>query len=245
MYMFFFCTDIGKRNSQQDCLYVDGDVIFSEHFCDRKSIEKERALFAVCDGMGGLSKGEKISIFVGKEISKMNIPFSEDGIYEALRKVQKKTEIDFYMSGTTIVGVYMNGRKSIIFNAGDSRVYKITEDGIIYLSHDHSYVQKLVDTGVITYEEAFYHPARNILEFGIGDVFKQEWDNGVKPYIKTDYLDEGEYYLITTDGVHGELTDQEIFSLLWPDPFKQIDTFLLELEKRKRDNFTFILLTVI
>ncbi len=244
MYKTLYCTDIGLRRSQQDCIYVDGDIYIENHFCGKKEIDKDTALFAVCDGMGGLFQGEKASYFVGVNLKEIDIPFSKEGIKETLREIQRRfIERGFYNSGTTIAGVYLKGNKSIVFNAGDSRVYKITKEGIIYLSHDHSYVQRLVDTGQITQEQAFYHPARNILEFGIGDVFQLDWESGIEPYVVEDVLQEGEYYFLCTDGVNGVLKDEEIFYLLGQNPFENIGRFLEELERRKSDNYSFIIVS--
>lgn len=246
MYKTLYCTDIGLRRSQQDCIYVDGDVYMENHFCGKKEIDKNFALFTVCDGMGGLYEGEKASYFVGVNLKDMDIPFSKEGIKEALAEIQKRfVKEGFFYSGTTVAGVYLKGNRCIVFNAGDSRVYKLTKNGIIYLSHDHSYVQRLVDTGQITQEQAFYHPAKNILEFGLGDVFQTDWENGIEPYIVEDVLQEGEYYLLCTDGVNGILNDKEIFYLLWPNPFENIERFLDELEKRKSDNYSFIIVSIL
>lgn len=246
MYKALYCMDIGLRRSQQDCIYVDGDIYMENHFCGEKYINKDTALFAVCDGMGGLYEGEKASYFVGVNLKELDIPFSKKGIEKALYEIQKRfINRGFYNTGTTIAGVYLKGNKSIIFNAGDSRVYKITKDGIIYLSHDHSYVQRLVDSGEITQEQAFYHPAKNILEFGIGDVFQPDWKSGIRPYIVEDVLQKGEYYFLCTDGVNGVLKDEEIFYLLWPNPFENIERFLKELENRKSDNYSFIIVSTV
>ncbi len=243
MYWAFFCTDKGLRNYQEDCVYIDGEIFQKNHFCGERKIEKDKALFAVCDGMGGLSSGDLASKFVCHQLKEIDIPFSKKEIEKALQRIQREfMRTALYNSGTTIAGVYMYGRKAIVFNAGDSRVYKITKEKAIYLSHDHSYVQSLVDQGLISYEQAFYHPEKYIIEFGIGDVFQQDWLKGKKPFVIEDILNEDEYYLITTDGVHDVLTDREIHYLLCPDPSRSIKVLIQELEKRKSDNYSFILI---
>ena len=243
MYWTFFCMDKGLREYQEDAIYIDGEVFQKEHFCSEKTISKEKALFAVCDGMGGLSFGSLASKIVCEMLKEEDIPFSKEGIINTLRNIQKKfMETPLFNSGTTIAGVYMFQNKALVFNVGDSRVYKITKEKAIYLTHDHSYVQSLIDRGLVSYEQSFFHPAKNIVEFGIGDVFQEEWLNGKKPYVTEDILLDDEYYLITTDGVHDVLTDREIHYLLCPDPQKSVKNLISELEKKKSDNYSFILL---
>ncbi len=239
-----FCMDRGLRNYQEDCIYVDGEIIQTDYMdCPvEKAVDKLSALFVVCDGMGGLSHGDMASRFVCEKLRMMDVPFSKEGVIDTLKKIQHDFESSgFIWSGTTVAGVYINGKKGIIFNAGDSRVYKYTPERLIYLSHDHSYVQSLVDRGVISYEEAFYHPDRHIVEFGIGDVFSQEWDLGKLPYVTEDVLLDDEVYLICSDGLSDYMTDREIHQYLYPDPFDNFKNLLNQLEKVKSDNYSIIL----
>ncbi|ACO04776.1 MAG TPA: serine/threonine-protein phosphatase [Persephonella sp.] len=246
MYRILYYTDRGLRNYQQDCLYIDGKVVQSESMGSPEYTEKDKddILVAICDGMGGLSSGDIASRSVCESLGKLKIPFSVEGVYKALYRIQLDfMKLNIFNSGTTVAGVYMNGSKSIIFNAGDSRVYKITDREIIYLSHDHSYVQQLVDKGIISYREAFYSPYRHYVEFGIGDIFMEDWERGVKPYIKNDYLEKDQFYFICTDGVNDTLKDEEIFQILHPDPFKNAEDLIKELDRRKEDNYSFIILS--
>ncbi|WP_457644637.1 PP2C family protein-serine/threonine phosphatase, partial [Persephonella sp.] len=142
MYRVLYYTDKGLRNYQQDCLYIDGTIVQAESMKNPSysEIKKKEILVAVCDGMGGLSDGDIASRFVCKQLKDLSIPFSVEGIYRALYTVQKEfTRTGIINSGTTVAGVYMKENKSIIFNVGDSRVYKLTEKKITYISHDHSY----------------------------------------------------------------------------------------------------------
>ena len=244
MFYVLFCMDKGLRDYQQDCIYIDGEIFQREHMeCPQlREINKSSAVFAVCDGMGGLSEGEKASEFVCRMLKRCDVPYSKDGIYRALFKIQKKFESSgFVWSGTTIAGVYMDDSSGIIFNAGDSRVYKYTPEKLIYLSHDHSYVQSLVDKGIISYQEAFYHPVRYIVEFGIGDVFSPDWKEGKKPYIVEDRLGKDEAYLICSDGLSDQIQDPRIHYLLYPDPFENFKRLIDELDKVKSDNYSVIL----
>lgn len=244
MFKVLFCMDKGFRDYQQDCIYINGEIFQLEYMkCPQeRKINQNSAVFAVCDGMGGLSEGEKASSFVCQMLTKCDIPFSKDSIYRVLFRVQKKFESSgFVWSGTTVAGVVMNGFKGIVFNAGDSRVYKYTDERLIYLSHDHSYVQSLVDKGIISYQEAFYYPEKYIVEFGIGDLFSPDWKKGKKPYIVEDKLEENEAYLICTDGLSDYIPDSQIHYLLYPDPLKNFKKLIDQLDKVKSDNYSVIL----
>ncbi len=238
----------GLRKTQEDCILVNGEIVQVDYmdFPAFKKIESNISLFAVCDGMGGLLHGKRASRFVCERLKEkvQNIQFSKEWILETLRNIQDEfMKTSLTESGTTVAGVLLEGGNSIIFNAGDSRVYKLTPEKIMYLSHDHSYVQELVDTGEISYEEAFYHPYKNIITFGIGDVFHGEWKEGMKPYTVEDRLEENQYYLLCTDGVNDVLKDEEIFQFLMPDPFNSVDSFISEIKKRMSDNFSFIIVS--
>ncbi|WP_457642795.1 PP2C family protein-serine/threonine phosphatase [Persephonella sp.] len=248
MYQVVLCMNRGLRNYQEDCIYINGEIIQTDFIeCPQeRTIPDKKAFFAVCDGMGGLSDGDRASYFVCSQFKEQGLPdFSTKGVQQYLYSIQKEfKKAGFIMSGTTIAGVYMRGRESIIFNVGDSRVYKYTEERLVYLSHDHSYVQSLVDKGLISQEEAFYHPAKNVVEFGIGDVFSQDWISGKSPYVKKDFLKNGEAYLICTDGLHDYMPDSEIHYYLYPDPLENFPRLISQLEKVKEDNYSVILVTV-
>lgn len=245
-YKVAYYMNIGLRDEQEDCIFANGKVI-QEHKIKNTDIERgDKAVFAVCDGMGGHDKGAWASGFACKKL-KENLEcfeFSGEFIQGLFRKIQKEIEKEeANNSGTTVAGVALKGNHAKIFNAGDSRVYKITKEDIIYISHDHSLVQSGVDAYSISEEDAFNHPYKNVIEFGIGNVFKNEWDNGRKEfYIRDDDLGAEEYYLICTDGVNDVMRDKEIFDILHSDPFDKFSEFVKYLDERMRDNLSSIII---
>ncbi len=248
MYKVAYYMNVGSRDSQEDCIFVDGKV-FQENSFEKVAVGKSRksnVLFAVCDGMGGHSRGEWASKFVCEKlrVNLRNFHSSRNGAEFLVEKIQNQMENEMVgNSGTTIAGVALRGDRAEIFNAGDSRVYKITRGGIVYMSHDHSLVQSGVDRGEISPDEAFTHPYKNVIEFGLGDVFKNEWAKGDRAtYGRDDYLGEDEYYLICTDGVNDVLRDEEMYDLLDGDPFGGLSVFVESLKERMKDNFSFILI---
>ncbi len=243
-----FYMNIGLRKNQEDCILINGKFYQIDDFKNVKieEIENGISLFAVCDGMGGLSKGEEASKFVCEKLKeeKPNYIFSKDYVRNLFRNIQKEfLKTNLFNSGTTVSGVMIKDYNSLIFNAGDSRVYKLNESEIKMLSHDHSYVQHLVDLGYISQEETRYHPYRNVIEFGIGDVFEDVWESGNEDiFISKDFLEKGECYFLSTDGVHGVMSEAEIFYILRENPIKNAEILKKELLKRREDNLSFVII---
>jgi PPM family protein phosphatase len=247
-FIITFYMDIGLRENQEDCIFVNGKI-YQQNTLKRPStqtIKGKKGLFAVCDGMGGHSKGEWASRFVCEKLKdyRKNITCSPENLKNVFKKMQLKIEEEGAVNcGTTVACVVSDSDHAMICNTGDSRVYKITPDDILYLSHDHSYVQSMVDQGYLSQEAIFRHPNRNVVEFGIGDVFKKKWDRDDREvYMKEDILHKGEYYLICTDGVNDVLRDSEIYDILHADPFNRASEFIENLRKGMKDNFSFIII---
>ena len=132
------------------------------------------ALLIVADGMGGTNAGEvasKIAVetvesFILQKVAQ-TMPENEGGIksllLESVKIAQKelvehqKKFPDTNGMGTTLVVAWVIKNKAYITWVGDSRLYLFNQSGLRQLSHDHSYVQELVDEGKITADQAFYH----------------------------------------------------------------------------------------
>ena len=110
--------------------------------------------------------------------------------------------------GTTLTLARLCGEKVVYAHVGDSRLYYFDGKTLERVTTDHSLVEQLVQSGVITREEAKYHPHRNIITRGVGlspavdvDVFEREWN-------------AGDILLLCSDGLHGALEDEEVISVL-------------------------------
>jgi serine/threonine protein phosphatase PrpC len=245
-YNIAYYMDIGQRENQEDCLFVNGLTVQQDmmKYACTESVNAPGGVFAVCDGMGGHAGGEWASSFVCEKMKEFmkDISFSHEYILNMFREIQRKMEIEgMKNSGSTTACVMLKGNASKIYNIGDIRVYKITKKEILTLSHDHSLVQSMVDKGELSGYEAKGHPYRHIIEFGLGDVFKRQWNtNDKKVYMQDDILNANEYYLLCTDGVNDVLSDAEIHDLLSPDPFDRLHEFIDYLGKRMKDNTSFI-----
>ena len=239
--------DIGLRDTQEDCLLIDGQIVQERRVGIVKGrIGSAEILLAVCDGMGGHSGGEWASRFVCERLKdfRRTSRFLREATLAKLREIQHELEEEGMASGgSTLACVEMKNNAANIYNIGDSRVYKLTERDISVLSHDHSLVQSMVDKGYLSNDEGRRHPYRNVLEFGLGGVFAKQWRTpGRDTYSCEDVLNEGEYCLLCSDGVCNSLTDNEMHDLLIPDPFGRLNEFVVRLREGMHDNASLILI---
>ena len=189
------------------------------------SLGEKGALLVVCDGMGGMNAGEVASDIAVKTIKEW---FTTNKLTDAAIaapckyitsaivaadaavKAHSKTNPDTEGMGSTIVLAWLLGQKVYVGWCGDSRCYRFNPAlGLERLSHDHSYVQELVDAGKLTEELAFDHPNNNIITRSLGD------PRGVaQPDTKEFDLYDQDIILLCSDGLCGTLRDNEIAELI-------------------------------
>jgi PPM family protein phosphatase len=179
-------------------------------------------VFAVADGMGGHSRGDRASqeiVRVLGDFAGGGLPSPEDvldAIRTANRQVRALAEEDGpdVISGSTLAGVSLvatrdgDGAYWMAFNVGDSRIYEWDGRRLAQLSVDHSLVQELVDGGFITADEARSHPDRNVVTRAIGGSAEVDVDVWLLPVATT------RTFLICSDGLTKELDDERIAGLL-------------------------------
>ena len=181
------------------------------------------SLFIVCDGMGGHNSGESASRIavdaVQSYIGKYHIPTEENMIIaQAIEYAQQKImeavneNIDLAGMGSTIVLLLLRDHQFWYAHLGDSRLYLVRDEAITRLTRDHSEVQYLVDTGVITPEEARSHPHRNILSKALGH------DIGDPEISGPHMLYQDDVFLLCTDGLSEYLEDEELLNHLSESP---------------------------
>ena len=184
-------------------------------------IESRECLAAVvCDGMGGENAGSIASTLA----SKIFISYFVDRIMASraknpdmkrhmLNACRKANDIVYSYScfsanysgmGTTLVAAAIMGNNAVIANVGDSRAYLITRKKITQITKDHSYVQTLIDKGILTKEQARRHPKKNTITRALGV------DETVECDIFPCKLAKGERLLLCTDGLTNLVTDEEI-----------------------------------
>lgn len=205
----FGLTDRGKvRAENQDSFVIE-------------YIESRDCVAAVlCDGMGGASAGSIASTLASRTFmnylverimaSRAKNPDLKRHMMNACNKANdivysySRFNTDYSGMGTTVVAAAIMGGTAVIANVGDSRAYVISKKKITQLTKDHSYVQELVDKGIITPEKAKTHPQRNVILQALGS------EDGVKCDIFTYKLARGERLLLCSDGLTSMLSDDEI-----------------------------------
>lgn len=192
-------------------------------------LSERASLFVVADGMGGHDGGEVASALAVKTLSEVlrereaGQPVGEDALEAMLEEsfqlanntVKDAADAKGTDMGTTLVTMLLLERRvAILANVGDSRGYLLRKGTLHQITKDHSLVQKMVERGRITAEEARHHPHSNILLRTVGterdidiDVFRVE-------------LEQGDKILMCSDGLWNEVDDRDIESVLntYADP---------------------------
>lgn len=182
---------------------------------------EDALLVAVFDGMGGHTRGDlaaEAAAGIFREVfSAMPIGSAREGAERLrfaareadayIRKMAEERDTPSFM-GTTVTALLVLGQETLILNVGDSRTYLFREGDLLLLTHDDSYVQKLLDTGRITKGEAACHPQRNVITRALGALGEGELS------VSTLTARRGDSYLLTSDGLYGTVGDGVIRTLL-------------------------------
>ena len=180
-------------------------------------------IFVVADGMGGHGSGDLASTLAVQVLARYAglRPLFTEAVLAALEEANRaiiEQEAPKRM-GTTVAGLAgletAGGDHLMVFNVGDSRVYRLSADGIEQLTVDHSEVQELVIAGVITREQARTHPRRNIVTRALGSEPALLADHWLLPAAG------GDRFLICSDGLFTELPDELMVPLLSAGPPQQ------------------------
>lgn len=213
----------------------------------------EPPIFLVADGMGGHDAGDVASALVTEHLRGLLAPslLSVRSITEAIEGaneeiVRRGLESGNRLAmGTTVVGAALvdNGGAAswLVFNLGDSRIYRNSEGVLRQVSVDHSYVQELMDSGVIDAEGARTHPQRNVVTRALG------MESGAE--VDVWFLDPepGERLIICSDGLSSEIDDDAIAAVAEGlDPADAADALVrAALEAGGRDNVSVVVVDVV
>lgn len=204
-------TDIGQKRSVNEDSLLDiklGDI----------------RVLAVADGLGGHAAGEvasRVAVMEMEEFLKVNL--KEGNHKEVMKEAIAKANREIYLlskenpayagMGSTLVAALFSQNKALIAWVGDSRAYLLGKE-IRQITKDHSLVQELVDRKLITKEQAFDHPQKNIVTRALGlesEVYPDFCDVGASSGCFT--LEEefsGKIILLCSDGLSDSLRDEEI-----------------------------------
>ena len=219
---------------------------------------EDAGVFVVADGMGGHAAGEVASamaVETMKKVTKLPVWGRFDAIWknartmmvfagyeEANRQIMHASLSNAAQRGmgTTMVSAVVYKDVIDIINLGDSRAYRIRNGKIEQISHDHSLVQELIDTGKLkTPEEIEAFPYKNIITQALGTQPK------IRPDIFSNPIIPGDIYLLCSDGLFNELTDAEILKMIQDaghEPPKAAETLVNQAKTHGgRDNVTVLL----
>lgn len=176
-------------------------------------------LLVVADGMGGHAAGEIASAAVVARFAPLDeLELSSAEALAALSATADEanatvgqlvaTDEDLAGMGTTVTAIAWLGDRIALVHVGDSRAYLFRDGELSQLTHDHTYVQTLIDAGRITAEEAVNHPRRNLITQAIDGTQPLEADLSIRE------ARLGDRYLLCSDGLSGVLTESELSQLL-------------------------------
>ncbi len=177
-------------------------------------------VFVVCDGMGGHCGGEiaskiaveSIGVFFNTHYYKNPFEAIEDAILYANKKVfnHAQQNPELYGMGTTIVLALIRDDLVYYGHAGDSRLYAFSQNNLNQLTHDHSYVNQLIDKNIITKKEAETHPRSNEITQALGLLENIEPDVTNSAFLPN----ENDILLLCSDGLNNMLSDKSIQKIL-------------------------------
>lgn len=210
----FAKTDIGKaREINQDYYYIP--------------ITDKLDLYILADGMGGYNGGEvasKLAIDSVKKYIENNFEKEKETKESILNLIKSAIEYanmivykkskevkELEGMGTTLDVCLIYNNKIFIGHVGDSRIYRIRQNVMRKLTKDHSYVQKLIEDGTITREEAMTHPKKNMLMKALGCTPYVEPDVRARNYIVGDIL------IMCSDGLTNMVKEEEIYKTVIED----------------------------
>lgn len=179
-------------------------------------------LLTVCDGVGGAARGDLASSTAVNALRQLDRPPAEADDPQAMITAVAASLRDAHESiadlvahdpaitgtSTTATVALFDGNRVAMGHVGDSRAYLLREGEISQLTHDHTFVQTLVDEGRITDEEARTHPHRNLILNAI------DGSRDAEPDLFIVELLQGDRLLLCSDGVSGALTDGRLADIL-------------------------------
>lgn len=205
-------------------------------------------LFVVADGIGGHEAGEVASSLAVATLAQANLNRADAqelgscieranlALIEAAKNGQGRLGM-----GTTCTAAYIENNKLAVAHVGDSRAYLLRSGILTRISHDHTFVEELVESGEITADEARVHPNRSIITRALGS----------DPHMYADHfelpLEEKDRILLCSDGLSSMLTDKDIEDIMIssPSPQECVDSLVdAALRAGGLDNITTIVIEI-
>lgn len=244
-------TDVGiKKQTNQD------SILIKHGQCEKGEI----LLAVICDGMGGLKKGEVASATVVRKFSEwfdLELPFELKNLdmniiadkwslllKDLNIKIAEYGQQDGIRLGTTFTGVLFIDDQYLAVHVGDTRLYQL-DSGLKQLTTDHTFVAREIRRGNLTVEQAKKDKRRNMLLQCVGA------SERIEPEILTGTVQQGAY-MICSDGFRHEISESEIYESLNPvnlinkEAMHNNVKYLIEQVKKRneKDNISVVLVKV-
>lgn len=213
-------TDVGRvRDHNEDAALV----ITAAH--DGYERRPPFVLLILADGMGGHRAGEVASSTAVRVAARCitlqsylpslldpqqdaRHPALTEVLVDAVQAANRAVSQDVPESGTTLVCAVVLESQAYIAHVGDSRAYVLTAAGLEQITQDHSIVDRLVNSGQLTADEAAVHPQKNVLYRAVGQTDSLEVDTHVRK------INPGEYLLLCSDGLWDLVSDTRMAELI-------------------------------
>lgn len=228
-------TDVGaKRKINEDNMLSRGDI----------------GLWVVADGMGGHAAGDVASQELVTAMAQLKatpdladfVDAVEDKLLAVNYQLRKHGQeaLGGRTLGTTVVSLFLLDTMGACVWAGDSRAYLYRDGELSRISHDHSAVQEMIDAGMITHEQAAYHPHRNVITRAVGG------SENLYPEVRVFTVKAGDWYILCSDGFYNELNEDVIAAHLVQETPEESVRILMEksLANGALDNVTLIIIKV-
>ena len=237
-------THVGRRGNNEDS------------FC----LAPELGLVVVADGMGGYEGGEEASALAVESIREFILRNLEDGDATLPRRLDPSLGLDENLlsmavwlanqqicarkrgplerMGSTVAALLLAGRRAVLANVGDSRVYRLRDGALVQLSRDHSLYAEMLASGMAL-------PARS--ESGFANVITRALGTTqAEPDLRAEELRPGDCFLLCTDGLIEALNDADLARLLGSLPAAEACQRLVEEAFRRgtKDNITAVVVQV-
>ncbi len=234
------------------CRKNNEDYLQLFSFGDETSTGGKEVLAILADGMGGHQGGEVASRMAVDVIGKTYFEQPGNDPVQALKTSFAKANQAIFKTasgdpalrgmGTTCTALVLKNGQACFAHVGDSRLYRLRDGGLELLTVDHTWVNMMISDGLLTPEEARLHPDRSIVTRSIGTQSDVSTDTsaGMLP------IQVGDVYLLSSDGLHDLVEDEEIRLAVLCNPPHVASELLLTLAKQRGgyDNISVGILTV-
>ena len=239
------CTIVGRRKRNEDAYVLDA----------------ERGLFAVADGMGGYQGGEVASHLAVTTLAEFwaqsadpdntwpyafdrALGFHENRVDAAVRlanqRICERRSGDLRQMGSTLAALIVRPRSAIVAHLGDSRIYRLRAGALTQVTRDHSLYEQLREAGARDLPPLAEFAHANVVTRALG---AHETD---RPELRSLELENGDLYLLCSDGLSGVLGPDEITAVLQANPIETAADVLVDMAHAagSKDNITAIVVRV-